>query len=114
MAYCSCVPPIGWNCGAPSYCTLSLACLRSTVAVCGMLLGISASFDSGVFRIDASAPLFGLSGGILAKSAGNLAGVTYVHGPLLPGAVNQRPDTSTYHALLLAPSTITSAPVLSM
>src|SRR5688572_24118020 len=102
------------NCGAPSYCTLSLAWSRLTVAFCGMSLAMSASRDSGVFGIDASTPLFGLSGGIFANSAGRLDGDTWRHGPLLVAAVNQRPDTSTYQALSAAPSRITSAPVLSM
>ena len=38
----------------------------------------------------------GLSSGIFAKSGGRLEAGTYVHGPAVEGALNQRPEIRTY------------------
>ena len=75
---------------------------------------VVALFENDEAATEASTLPIGLSAGIFAKSTGSLSGATNVHGPLFDAAVNQRPDSSTYHALSLAPLMITSAPVLVM
>ena len=54
-AYCSGVPAINLNCGSPSYLGDSVAALRVTVAVCGMVLASTASRACGVPATDTRA-----------------------------------------------------------
>src|SRR3984957_6433687 len=82
------------NLGAPSYTTFSVADLRDTVAVCGMVAAMAASFACGVSGTDTSAFACGSSGAIFAKSGGKLFPSTNDHGPFKPIALNQRPDSS--------------------
>src|SRR5215471_13800340 len=80
-AYWSDVPVIGTNFGEPSYVAVKWAALRLTVAVCGMLLAITASCACAVPGIDASTRPAGLRSGIFAKSGGSWRPGTYSHGP---------------------------------
>src|SRR5579862_9187156 len=93
--YCSVVPSIGLICGVPSIVIgLAIWAERCTVAVCGIELATTASCACGVPGTDAFTFSIGLSSGIFAKSGGRLDAGTYVHGPAVEGALNQRPETS--------------------
>ncbi len=72
-----------------------MALARVTVAVCGMLLAITASCASRVPGTEASTTPAGLCSGIRAKSGGIWAPGTYSHGPSAERARNQRPEIST-------------------
>src|SRR5258708_38101523 len=82
------------NFGAPSYTTFSVVDLRDTVAVCGMVAAMAASFACGVPGTDTSAFACASSGAIFANSGGKLFPSTHDHGPFRPAALNQRPDSS--------------------
>ena len=71
------------------------ALARSTCAVCGICVAISASFACAVPGIDAFTFSFGLSSGIFMNPAGKSLAATYCQGPLKFGALNHRPLTST-------------------
>src|SRR5262250_1880044 len=95
--YWSCVPSIGFICGAPSILTgWGLVVETVTAAVCGMLLASTASCACVVPGTDAFTFSMGLSSGIEAKSCGRAPNATYVHGPSGPGALNHRPERFTY------------------
>ncbi|MOA20184.1 hypothetical protein D3C78_1406140 [compost metagenome] len=74
---------------------------------------MAASLACGVPGTETSTLAFGSFGEILAKSAGRSLPSTNCHGPLSPGPLNQRPETSTYQ-LLLVGSTNTAWSVLDM
>src|SRR5262245_13416992 len=94
--YESGVPVTVRYCGGPSNVGVNFGPLtRGTVAVCGIVLAITASCASGVPATDGSTAPASEVFGILEKSAGRALLATNVHGPLKPGAVNQRPDSST-------------------
>src|SRR5215813_5415790 len=95
-AYRSEVAVIGTNFGAPSYVAVKWAALRFTVAVCGMLLAITASCACGVPGIDASTRPAGPCSGIFAKSGGSWPPGTNSHGPSAERARNHRPEMRTY------------------
>ena len=92
VAYCIGVPVMGANCGGPPYCTFTVVVAMSTSALCGICAIATAWFAWGVPGTDDSTAARGLSVGMLRKSAGRLL-VAKVHGPLIPLALNQRPDT---------------------
>src|SRR5262245_29621894 len=90
------VPSIGFVCTAPSITGGAiLASLRLTAAVCGMLFAISASSACGVPATEALTFSFGLSSGMLAKSAGRPSLGTLCQDPPRFGERNQRPESST-------------------
>src|SRR5262249_32769562 len=95
-AYWSDVPVIGTKFGEPSYGAVKWAALRLTVAVCEMLLAITASWACGVPGIDASTRPARLCSGILAKSGGSWLPGTYSHGPSAERARNHRREMRTY------------------
>ena len=81
--------------GAPSICDVNWALARSTVAVCGTPLAMSASCACGVPGTEAFTFSLGLSSGIWAKSGGSSAPAMYSPGPGQLRAGNQRPATRT-------------------
>src|SRR6266404_5158630 len=93
-AYNSEVPGMATKLGAPTYSSVSLALLRETVAVCGIVLAITASCACGVPATESSTLDFGLSDGIFLKSAGSVPLGTNVHGPYSVGHLNHRPEIS--------------------
>src|ERR1700675_4502067 len=93
--YWSEVPSMGFTCGVPSKVIGSACAVRWTVAVCGTLLSMTASCACVVPGTEAFTFSIGLSSGIFAKSGGRLAGGTYVQGPAVDAALNQRPAMST-------------------
>ena len=74
---------------------MNRAALRVTVAVCGMLLAMSASCACGVAGTEASTTPAGLPSGMRTKSGGSWPPGTYSHGPPVDLARNQRPEMST-------------------
>src|SRR5689334_10523937 len=88
------VPAIEANCGGPEYVTSSLAVAGFTVALCATLASRTAPRDCCVPGTELSTGATGLSAGMRANSAGRLFEADD-HGPLRPGARNQRPATST-------------------
>ncbi len=95
-AYASGVPAMGRHCGGPSYVAVKCAAARVTVAVCGMLLAITASCACGVPGTEASTTPLAPPSGIFAKSGGSWPPGTYSQGPSVDRARNQRPEISTY------------------
>src|SRR5215510_1530978 len=87
---------MGTNLGEPSYVAVKRAELRFTVAVCGMLLAMTASWACGVPGIEASTRPAGLCSGIFAKSDASWPPGTYSHGPSAERARNHRPEMRTY------------------
>src|SRR5688572_15851844 len=87
------VGTIASNCGSPWYDTSgAFTVFLLTRAVCGTCASSTASAACTVPGTDASTRDRSCSSGIFAKSAGS-DGVANVHGPVNPGALNQRPDT---------------------
>jgi hypothetical protein len=74
---------------------LNVAFCRSTSADSAIWSEMIASCAWVVPGIDALTFSFGLSSGINWKSEGRLFALTYCHGPVSPGAENQRPVTRT-------------------
>src|SRR5262250_1547494 len=95
--YWSDVPSTGRSWGAPSKMGWKRGpFVRKTVAVCGMELAITASCAWGVPATDASKTEAGVPvGGICLNAGGSASLATKVHGPLSPGARNQRPEINT-------------------
>jgi hypothetical protein len=84
---------MGLNWGLPSNCGgENFASLILTVAVCGTLLAISASWACAVPGTDALMFFLSLSSGILAKSVGRFLPSTKLQGPSFELALNQRPE----------------------
>src|SRR5262245_5274538 len=89
-------PWIGASCGGPLKFGVNVGPpLRGTVAVCGIEFSITAACACGVPATVGSTAPASDCGGILAKSGGSALLATNVHGPLNPGPLNQRPDSST-------------------
>jgi hypothetical protein len=94
--YWSCVPSIGFICGAPSIFTgCGFVSETLTAAVCGIEFATAASCACWVPGTDALTFSMGLSSGIAAKSFGRASNGTQVHGPSGPGAENHRPERLT-------------------
>ncbi|OYW48586.1 MAG: hypothetical protein B7Z30_18745 [Rhizobiales bacterium 12-68-15] len=68
---------------------------EGTTDICGMVAAMAASFACGVPGTEMSALALGSLGEIRAKSAGSRSPGTKLHGPDVPGALNQRPEIST-------------------
>src|SRR5215207_7609118 len=96
IARATCVPGSSTNCGGPSYFALNVGPpLRGTVAVCGICASTTALRACGVPGTAASTAPASDVGGMRAKSAGNASAATYVQGPSMDGARNQRPASNT-------------------
>jgi hypothetical protein len=94
--YCNVVVLMALSCGSPSNCgAVIFTALFLIAEVCGMVAAMAASLACGVPATDALTFSFGLSSGMLAKSAGSLSAGVNVHGPFMSVARNQRPEIST-------------------
>ena len=86
---------MGAHCGAPSNVAVNAGpALSGTVAVCGIVFSISATFACGVPATAGSTAPASDIGGMRAKSAGSASLATNVHGPASAGDRNQRPASS--------------------
>ena len=75
---------------------IGLICaVRCTVAVWGIEFATTAAWACLVPGTDALTFSIGLSSGMFLKSGGRLATGTYVQGPVVSGALNQRPAIRT-------------------
>src|SRR5262245_58437023 len=95
--YWSEVPGMGRYAGTPSNSGVKEGPpARSTLAVWGIELAISASWACGVPAIEASTTDAGVPlAGICLKEAGSASAATNVHGPERPGPRYHRPASST-------------------